>query len=37
MMLKDADPRRQRDDSDADPGHLKPMGVLQGCREDGGV
>ena len=36
MMLKDVDPRRQRDDSDAEPGHLKPTGVLQGCREDGG-
>lgn len=36
MMLKDIDPRRQRDDSDAKPGHLKPTGVLQGCREDGG-
>lgn len=27
---------QKRDDSDADPGHLKPTGVLPGCREDGG-
>ena len=36
MMLKDVDPRRERDDSDADTGHLKSTGVLPGCREDGG-
>lgn len=28
---------QKRDDSDADPGHLKPTGVLPGCREDGGA